>query len=222
MRILVVEDDAVLRDGIVRLLNAQGYAVECAGGGGEALDLAALTRPDLIVLDLSLPDLDGLDVLRALRNGRDRTPVLILSARSELPSRVAGLDLGADDFLAKPFATEELVARCRALIRRAHGGGDTVLVNGQLAYDLATGSVTLGDAPLMLRRREREVLEALMRRAGKVVAKEQLVGLLSGGADDPAGPNAVEIHVGRLRRRLEPAGFVIRTVRGLGYLMDRA
>ncbi|MFX8289531.1 response regulator, partial [Acinetobacter baumannii] len=85
MRILVVEDDAVLRDGIVRLLNAQGYAVECAGGGGEALDLAALTRPDLIVLDLSLPDLDGLDVLRALRNGRDRTPVLILSARSELP-----------------------------------------------------------------------------------------------------------------------------------------
>jgi two-component system, OmpR family, response regulator len=220
MRILIVEDDPVLNDGLTRTLRAADYAVDCASDGGEADHVLAAQNYDLVILDLGLPKLDGFEVLRRLRRRGSRIPVMVLTARDALEDRVKGLDLGADDYLTKPFDLPELEARVRALIRRGQSGGSSVISHGALRLDTAGRRATLNGEPLELSARELGVLEVLMLRSGRVVNKEQLAEQLYGW-DEEVGANAIEVYVHRLRRKLEPAGVAIRTIRGLGYLLER-
>lgn len=219
MRLLVVEDNPALARNVAGAFEAKGYAVDSVGDGEEA-DAALLVQAyDLVILDLGLPELDGLEVLRRLRRRRSRIPVLILTARDAVADRVQGLNLGADDYLGKPFSLAELEARAGALIRRGVGGAAAVIEHGRLAVDTAARLARLDGAPLDLPRREFNLLEVLLSRRGQVVAKDALLEKLF-GFDEEVGVNAVEIYVHRLRKRLEPAGVRIRTVRGLGYLLE--
>jgi two-component system OmpR family response regulator len=220
VRILIVEDDPVLADGLTRSLRAADFAVDCAADGSEADHVLASRQYDLVILDLGLPRLDGFEVLRRLRRRGSRVPVLVLTARDALEDRVRGLDLGADDYLTKPFDLPELEARVRALIRRGQSGGPSLITHGSLTLDTAGHRATLNGEPLELSARELGVLEVLMLRSGRVVNKEQLADQLYGW-DEEVGPNAIEVYVHRLRRKLEPAGVTIRTIRGLGYLLER-
>jgi two-component system OmpR family response regulator len=220
MRILVVEDDKVLADVLSRALSQAAHAVDLAATGEEADGALAAATYDLAILDIGLPGLSGLDVLRRLRERRSTIPVLILTAFDRLEDRVRGLDLGADDYLAKPFDLPELEARVRALLRR--GSNSTPwLEHGALRFDTVGRRVFHDGKPLDLSPRELAVLELLLMREGRVVSKEQMVNHLYGWADE-VGENAIEVHVYRLRRKLEPLGCEIRTVRGMGYLMERA
>jgi len=221
MRILIAEDDPVLADGLTRSLRHSDYAVDCVTSGDQADHVLLSQKYDLIVLDLGLPKLDGFEVLRRLRHRGSKVPVLILTARDALDDRVKGLDLGADDYLTKPFNLPELEARVRALIRRGQSGGGSELVHGALKLDTAGRRATLNGAPLELSARELGVLEVLMLRSGRVVNKEQLAEQLYGW-DEEVGVNAIEVYVHRLRKKLEPAGVTIRTIRGLGYLLEKA
>lgn len=221
MRILIAEDDPVLADGLTRSLRHSDYAVDCVTSGDQADHVLLSQKYDLIVLDLGLPKLDGFEVLRRLRHRGSKVPVLVLTARDTLDDRVKGLDLGADDYLTKPFDLPELEARVRALIRRGQSGGGSELVHGALKLDTAGRRATLNDAPLELSARELGVLEVLMLRSGRVVNKEQLAEQLYGW-DEEVGVNAIEVYVHRLRKKLEPAGVTIRTIRGLGYLLEKA
>jgi two-component system OmpR family response regulator len=221
MRILVVEDDAVLAAALTRALNQSAYAVDLVGDGEAANDALAGTTYDLVVLDLALPRVDGLSVLRRLRDRRSTTPVLILTARDTLEDRVTGLDLGADDYLTKPFDLPELEARVRALIRRAHGNAGLELVHGRLRLDVAARRLFFDDQAIELPARELALIELLLARQGRVVSKEQMIDHLFGFGDD-VGSNAIEVYVHRVRRKLEPLGIEIRTVRGMGYLLDHA
>lgn len=220
MRILIAEDDRVLADGITRSLRHAGYAVDWVGTG-TAAD-AALQRDDysLLVLDLGLPGMDGLEVLRRMRRAGGTLPVLILTARDGVEDRVAGLDLGADDYMAKPFALPELEARVRALMRRGMGAASSDLVLGHLVLDFAGRRALVHGVPLDLSAREWGVLEILTSRIGRVVSKENILQALCGW-DEEISLNAVEVYVYRLRTKLDPAGLVIRTVRGLGYMMEK-
>src|SRR5262245_16929085 len=220
MRILIIEDEPVLADGLTRSLRHADYAVDCASDGVEADHVLAAQKYDLVILDLGLPKLDGFEVLRRLRHRGSRVPVLVLTARDRVDDRVKGLDLGADDYLSKPFELAELEARVRALIRRGHSGGGSVLSHGALSLDTAGRRAMLNGEPLDLSARELGVLEVLMLRSGRVVNKEQLAEQLYGW-DEEVGANAIEVYVHRLRRKLEPAGVVIRTIRGLGYLLEK-
>lgn len=220
MRILIIEDDPVLADGLTRSLKAADYAVDCLGDGAEADHVLSGQDYDLVILDLGLPRLDGFEVLRRLRRRGSRTPVLVLTARDAVEDRVKGLDLGADDYLAKPFDLAELEARLRALIRRGQSGGGSIIEHGALKLDTAGRRATLDGVPLELSARELGVLEVLMLRSGRVVNKEQLAEKLYGW-DEEVGANAIEVYVHRLRRKLEPAGVTIRTIRGLGYLLEK-
>jgi two-component system OmpR family response regulator len=220
VRILIIEDDSVLADGLSRTLRHADYAVDSASSGVEADHVLAAQTYDLVILDLGLPGLDGFEVLRRMRRRGSNVPVLILTARDGLQDRVKGLDLGADDYMIKPFDLPELEARVRALIRRGQSGGASVLSHGALVLDTAGRRATLGAEPLDLSARELGVLEVLMMRAGRVVNKEQLAEQLYGW-DEEVGPNAIEVYVHRLRRKLEPAGVNIRTIRGLGYLLEK-
>jgi two-component system OmpR family response regulator len=220
MRILIVEDDPVLSDGLMRSLRASDYAVDRAADGGEADHVLTAQNYDLVILDIGLPKLDGYEVLRRLRRRGSKTPVLFLTARDGLDDRVRGLDLGGDDYLAKPFDLPELEARVRALIRRGQSGGGSLLVHGALTLDTAGRRAMLNGERLELSARELGVLEVLMLRSGRVVNKDQLAEQLYGW-DEEVGPNAIEVYVHRLRRKLEPAGVTIRTIRGLGYLLEK-
>lgn len=221
MRILVVEDDTVLAAALTRALNQAAYAVDLVEDGEEAnRALSGNSDYDLVVLDIALPKIDGLAVLRRLRDRKSHVPVLILTARDTLEDRVAGLDLGADDYMTKPFDLPELEARVRALIRRGQSGGSSILTHGTLSLDIAGRRATLNGEPLDLSARELGVLEVLMMRSGRVVGKEQLAEQLYGW-DEGVGANAIEVYVHRLRRKLEPAGVAIRTIRGLGYLLEK-
>lgn len=220
MRVLIVEDDPVLADGLTRSLRQAAYAVDCVGDGSEADHVLATQSYDLVILDLGLPKLDGFEVLRRLRRRGAKVPVLMLTARDSLQDRVKGLDLGADDYLAKPFDLPELEARVRALVRRGQSGGSAALTHGALTLDVAGRRATLNGDPLDLSARELGVLEVLMMRSGRVVGKEQLAEQLYGW-DEEVGANAIEVYVHRLRRKLEPAGVSIRTIRGLGYLLEK-
>jgi two-component system OmpR family response regulator len=195
MRILLVEDDKVLADALSRTLVQSAHAVDIVASGDDADHAIALGIYDLAILDIGLPGLNGLDVLRRLRARKSMLPVLMLTALDTLEDRVRGLDLGADDYLAKPFDLPELEARVRALLRRSTNS-TPFLEHGPLRFD------TVG------------------RRAGRVVSKAQMVNHLYGFGDDVAD-NAIEVNVYRLRKKLEPLGCEIRTVRGMGYLMDR-
>jgi two-component system OmpR family response regulator len=220
MRILIVEDDPVLADGLTRSLRHADYAVDCATSGSEADHILAAQTYDLVILDLGLPGIDGFEVLRRLRRRGAAVPVLVLTARDALQDRVKGLDIGADDYMIKPFDLPELEARARALIRRGQSGGTSVLTHGALVLDTAGRRATLAGEALDLSARELGVLEVLMMRSGRVVNKEQLADQLYGW-DEEVGPNAIEVYVHRLRRKLEPAGVSIRTIRGLGYLLEK-
>jgi two-component system OmpR family response regulator len=220
MRVLVVEDDPVLRDGLGRSLRNAGYVVDSAEDGRLADQLLSVHAFDLVVLDLGLPGLDGLEVLRRLRRRASTVPVLILTARDSVDDRVAGLDLGADDYLAKPFNLAELEARSRALVRRAQLATSSRIVHGALTLDTAARRAFVNEEALDLSAREVALLEALLLSAGRVVSKDQLADRLY-GINDGVGPNAIEVFVHRLRRKIEPAGVVIRTVRGLGYLVEK-
>lgn len=221
MRILLVEDDADLAEGLLKALRAPGHAVDHCPDGEDADALLRYEAYDLVVLDLGLPGIDGFEVLRRLRGRGETVPVLVLTARDALDQRVTGLDLGADDYLAKPFALPELEARVRALLRRGAGQAVSRLVHGRLTLDTRARRVAVDGEPIELPRRELCVLEVLLSRAGEVIGKEQIAGRLF-GLDDDASPAAVEIYVSRLRKRLGGAGLDIRTVRGLGYYVERA
>jgi len=219
MRILVVEDSKLLAEGIAAPFRAKGYAVDLAATGEEA-ETALLGAPyDLVILDLGLPDVDGLEVLGRLRARKSRVPVLVLTARDSVQQRVQGLNLGADDYVGKPFALDELEARAGALMRRGVGGAGACVRHGPLVLDTAARIATLSGEPLDLPRRELNLLEILLARRGQIVSKETLLEKLF-AFDEDVGMNAVETYVARLRKKLEPAGVRIRTLRGLGYLLE--
>lgn len=220
MALLLVEDDDVLRDGLTRTLQQSGFVVEGTAFGGEALDLLRHTNYEMLILDLGLPDLFGLEVLQRLRAEGKQLPVLILTALDAPSDRVNGLNAGADDYLCKPFDLAELEARIRALLRRFPGNAQTVALGaGPLRFDSETRLVYLNDKLLDLSSRESCLLESLLRGAGQVVSKEQLVKQLS-DVDQMLGVNAIEVYMHRLRKKLEPWAVNIRTVRGLGYLLE--
>jgi DNA-binding response OmpR family regulator len=220
MRVLLVEDDAVLADGVLRVLQAQGMQVEHARDGVQA---DARLRDDaaafaVVVLDIGLPGIDGFEVVRRLRARGAATPVLLLTARDAVEDRVHGLETGADDYLVKPFATPELVARIRALARR-HAAPATRLALGHLVLDGDTRRAHIGARPLDLSVREWAVLEYLLRNAGRVVSKQQIIDAILPWGDD-LSLNAVEVYVSRLRLKLIGAGVAIRTIRGFGYMLE--
>jgi two-component system response regulator TctD len=219
MRVLIVEDDAALARGLIATLKLAGLAVDHELDGEQAAQLAVSEPYSLVVLDLGLPGLSGFEVLRRIRAAGCAVPIMILTARDAVADRVRGLDLGADDYLLKPFAPAEFEARVRALIRRGQGTPNPVLCCGALTLDRATGMVTLAGESVPLRRRELAVLTALMARAGKVVPKERLSAEIF-GFDEAVAPNALELYIARLRKRLQPGGPEIRTIRGLGYLLE--
>lgn len=220
MRVLLVEDDLILGDAVVATLRAGGYAVDWARDGATADTSLRGEDFDLVLLDLGLPKMPGLTVLRNLRERRKRMPVLILTAQGSVQDRVAGLDGGADDYLAKPFELAELEARVRALIRRSHGGDSNRLRCGPLEYDVAARKATLNGLPAEFSARELSVLELLLLRVGRLVSKEQMVEHLYGWGEE-VGTNAIEVYVHRLRKKIEPAGVNILNVRGLGYWLEK-
>lgn len=221
MRILVVEDNRTLAEGLVTVLRGAGYAVDAVHDGASA-DAVLATEPfDLVILDLNLPDREGLDVLRALRARRTMSAVLILTARGALDERVRGLDLGADDYMTKPFEVSELEARVRVLLRRQAGLRDASVSFGEISLDTNSRTLSAHGQPLDIPARELSVLETLLMRAGKVVSKQSIIQSLA-AFDDDLSANAVEQYVSRLRRRLAPFGLTVRTARGLGYYLDRS
>lgn len=220
MRILIAEDDPVLSDGLRRTLRQSNYEAECVASGEEADARLGSQTYGLVILDLGLPQVDGLEVLRRLRARGSRTPVLILTARDRLEDRVAGLDIGADDYLVKPFQLAELEARVRALIRRGQGGTGSVVELGPLRYDMKGRRVFIRDQPVELSARELGVFEVLVLRIGRVVSKEDLVAHLADD-NDAIAAGAIEVYVHRLRKKLEDGQVMIRTVRGLGYLLEK-
>lgn len=220
MRILVVEDNRVLAKGLTDVLRGSGYAVDTVGDGASALAVTAAERFDLVILDLNLPDLDGIGVLRSIRDRPDSPGVLILSARDALEDRVRGLDLGADDYMVKPFDVDELEARVRMLLRRHAGLKATTVSFGPVTFDLNSRSFSAGGLPIELPAREVGLLETLFLRAGRVVSKQAIIQSLA-GFDDDLSANAIEQYVSRLRRRLAPLGLTVRTARGIGYYLER-
>ena len=214
MRILLVEDDPLLRAQLRAGLEDAGYAVDEAGNGPDAQHLGETEPFDAVVLDLGLPGLDGLSVLRRWRTGGCTMPVLILTARDGWHEKVTGIDAGADDYLAKPFHLEELLARLRALIRRAQGLASPLLACGAIALDTRSGRVSLHGSPVGLTSHEYRLLAYLMHRPGQVVSRTELVEHLY-AQDFDRDSNTIEVFVGRLRRKL--GSGAIETVRGLGY-----
>jgi two-component system response regulator TctD len=218
MRILLVEDNKTLADWLGRTLRKEQYTVDWLGDGEAADTLLRTEDYDLVILDLALPKLDGKDVLRRMRARGDTTPVLVLTADNRLQSRVAELDGGADDYVAKPFEVEELEARIRVLLRRKAQVANPLVQCGDLAFDTNTREFTLSGQPLSLRPRERAVLEVLVMKVGSTVSKAALSQSLF-SIDEPASADAIEIHVHRLRKKLEGSDVTIVTLRGLGYLL---
>ena len=216
--ILVVDDDAPIRRMLERTLTAEGYAVESAADGGGALAAVERAVPDLVVLDVAMPGVDGLSVCRRLRRAGLGLPVLLLTARDAVSDRVAGLDAGADDYLVKPFASEELLARVRALLRRGSEPAE-VLAFDDLVFDVRTRSARRGESEIHLSAREAELLELLLRNPRQVVSRGLALERVW-GSESAATLNAVDRYVSYLRRKLgEPA--LIHTVRGVGFVLER-
>ena len=220
MRILIAEDDEVLADGLILAMQQAGYAVDRVGDGSEADTILKGGQPfDLVILDIQLPKLDGFSVLRNLRERKQQVPVIILTARDRVEDRVKGLDLGADDYLSKPFNLQELEARSRALLRRGQCGTNPLLACGLLTFDSVERRAAIEGKPLDLTTRELGVLEALMLRVGRVISKEKLLERIYSYSEE-ASNNAIEVYIHRLRKKIAPAGVTIHTIRGLGYVID--
>ena len=221
MRVLVVDDEPTLRDALVRALRSEGYQVSSAEDGRAALERIGDEHPDLIVLDVLMPVMDGLEVARALRQRGDRTPVLVLTARDSVSDRVEGLDAGADDYLVKPFALDELLARIRALLRRSTpASGEQTLRFADLSLDQMTREVQRGEREIELTRTEFNLLELFMLNPRRVLTREVIFDRVWGYDFGPSS-NALEVYVGYLRRKTEADGEprLIHTVRGVGYVL---
>src|ERR671923_17441 len=219
MRILVVDDEPAVRDSLERALRLDGYEVDLARDGREGLERCRAAPPDAIVLDLLMPEMDGLEACRRLRAGGDRTPVLMLTARDGVSDRVAGLDAGADDYLVKPFALEELQARLRALLRRSGADGDAKLLRfGDLEMDTGAYEVRRGERRIELTRTEYSLLRLLLEHPRQVLPRSVILERVW-GYDFGRSSNSLEVYVGYLRRKLEAGGEprLIHTVRGVGY-----
>lgn len=221
MRVLLIEDHPPLAEAVSDALHRAGFTVDHAASAQVARDMAEIADHALVILDLGLPDGNGLDLLPMLRDG-GRTPIIVLTARDQLEDRLAGLDGGADDYVVKPVEMTELVARCRAVLRRPGDRAATVLRLGSLEFDTAARTVAVDGAPVTLGRRELTVLEHLMRASGRVAHRSALEEAVY-GFNDEVGPNAIEASISRLRRALEAAGCTtpIVTVRGLGWMLPR-
>lgn len=220
MRLLLVEDDPMIGESLREALRRQGFAADWVRDGLAADGvLASGEHFDAVLLDLGLPRRSGVDVLRTLRARGDATPVIVLTARDALADKVAGLDAGADDYLVKPFALTELVARARALVRRSQARTSNQLQLARLRIDQEARRAYIDEEPLALSAREWDVLGFLMARAGKVVPKEHIA-LASNAWDQGVSDNAIEVCLSRLRAKIEPGGVQLRTVRGLGYLLE--
>jgi two-component system response regulator TctD len=220
MRILLAEDQQQLAESLAQALSQSGFAVDRVHDGAAADQLLQTEPFSLVVLDIAMPRLDGWEVLKRLRARGNRVPVLILTAHGATMDRVRGLDLGADDYLAKPFELAELEARVRALIRRSQGHETTRVEFGPLAFDTVSRVFTVEGAPLSLTPRERAVLEVLVLRAGRAIDKAALSAQVY-SLDDAASPDAIEIYVHRLRKKLSGSGIAVVTLRGLGYLLEQ-
>ena len=221
MRILIAEDDQVLADGLMRTLRSSGAAVDHVIDGSLAeAALMTNTEFDLLILDLGLPKVHGLEVLKHLRSRGSKLPVLILTAADGVDERVKGLDLGADDYMAKPFSLQELEARVRALTRRGASASSTLIKHGPLHYDQAGRVATLEGKMVDLSARELGLLEVLLLRSGRLVSKDQLVECLCEWGEEVSN-NAIEVYIHRLRKKIEKGPVRIATVRGLGYCLEK-
>jgi len=219
MLVLVVEDDAVLADGLSRVLGSHGMTVDVVGNGAQADQLLQRSgAAEVVVLDIGLPGMDGFEVVRRLRARGNAVPVLLLTARDAVEDRVRGLEQGADDYLVKPFATAELVARVKALARR-HTAPQAALALGRLSLDLAARRARVGERGIELSVREWAVLEFLLQHPARVVSKQQIIDAILPWGDDLT-LNAVEVYISRLRLKIADAGVSIRTIRGFGYMLE--
>ncbi|MBI1218008.1 MAG: response regulator [Rhodobacteraceae bacterium] len=218
MRLLILEDNRSLAEWLARLLRRESYVVDCVPDGETVVEGVDLAPYDLAIVDLGLPGIGGIEVVRHIRRVKPALPVLILTAEDALKSRVAGLNAGADDYVTKPFEVEELEARIRALLRRSGGKAPEALVFGPLSLDPESRAIALAGAPLALTPREHTILEALLRRAGKTVSKEVLLDAAYGHGEE-VSPAAIEVAVHRLRRKLEGTSVGIATLRGFGYIL---
>lgn len=219
MRIALVEDNEMLADGIAKALGDEGHGVDLLQDGDQADDYLKSDSVDLVILDLALPGLDGLEVLKRLRQRGDATPVLVLTARGDLGDRIKGLDVGADDYLVKPFEMAELEARVRALLRRASARDSLEIALRRLRYDRAARRAFVDEAEIRLPMKELSLLECLLDRQGQIVSKETIADHLYGAGSD-VDVKVIELYIHRLRKRLLPADVRIRTVRGLGYVIE--
>lgn len=219
MHILLVEDDPTIADNVSRAFRSQGHAIDWVNKGEPVVKTVEVDPYDVLILDVGLPGIDGFEVLRRIRSRRNFIPVLILTARDAVDDRVHGLELGADDYLVKPFALPELLARVHALARRKQSRIDMKFIHGPLILDTDSRRASLNQAPLEISAREWALLEFLINRVEKVVSKQQ-ISLALGGWVDELSDNAIEVYVSRLRSKLEPAGIKIRTIRGFGYMLE--
>ncbi|MGB0664970.1 MAG: response regulator [Pontibacterium sp.] len=219
MRLLIVEDDETLREALYQRFSKQGHGVDLAAHGEEAKSILNHQTYDLVILDLNLPFCDGDQLLRALRGKKNNAPVLILTARSQIEDRIQLLDLGADDYLTKPFDFGELEARCRALLRRHQGQAQDAISYGNVTLELSSCRVTIDGQPIDIKPRELRLLEVFLTRVGRVLSKEELLDHLYNFDESPS-PNAIELYVARLRKKLSQSSVNIRTLRGLGYLLE--
>jgi two-component system OmpR family response regulator len=219
MKVLIAEDDRLLGDGLSRFLRQSGHETDVATNGLQADAMLSTREYDLALLDIGLPGMDGLELLRRVRQRERYLPAVLVTARDSLEDRIHGLNHGADDYLVKPFSLTELEARMRAIVRRSQSLGHTRLSYGVLELDVEGSRAWLGGQPLRLTGREWGVLKFLILRAGKIVSKEQI---LAGVArpDEEMSYNAIEVHISRLRSKLEPAGIQIHSIRGFGYYLE--
>ena len=218
MKILILEDNAILAQGLKSVIEEAGYSVDMLMDGSQAITWLKTGKYDLLMLDLGLPGMDGIEILRYLRRRNNSIPVIIITARDRLDQRISGLEEGADDYLCKPFSLEEVVARVRAVVRRSRSFSDNRLKNGHLELCLASRTLTLMGEKILLHRRELAVLEYFLLNRGRLLSKDQVADSIASFEQDVSSA-AIETYVSRIRKKLGTSAG-IRTVRGLGYLMD--
>lgn len=221
MRLLYVEDNERLAQNTSASLRANGFIVDCVNCGEDAVHSARSYDYDAIILDLGLPDIEGLSVLKSIKAAKPEVPFIICTARDALEDRIKGLDAGSDDYIVKPFDAAELLARIRAVLRRPGGALGVTLTTGNITFDTSCRSVEIGGTPAHLSRRERDLLELFMRRKGRILSRDTIENALY-GFDEPPTPNAIEVATHRLRRKLADMGasVAIHTLRGIGYFLD--